>query len=236
MKKKKDIAIGIVGVGRLGSVIAQKLSSNFEVLVADKAKFRAVALSKVTAVRVATLSGIFGKSDVLLLVVPPEQMVTLVKKYHKYLKAGAVVVNLATGVPTVVLRKVIGRKKMVDVVGMKMIGQAHALALGFEVCFVFAAEDEKLFTKLKKIFAVLGRVVRGDEKFVAKINAQATKYGLSLAMRLVKLSKDYALLKKPIDNAVKTVALGTVLDYPPAKDNKYIKQMLKAMKGDDYLL
>jgi len=223
------ITVGIVGIGRLGTALANKFSSETDLLLADKVNKKAVNLANAISAKAVKLSDIFNKSEVLIIAVPPDQIIPLIRKYAKLLRPNTIVVNMATSVSTSEVEQVINRKD-VKIVGLKMVGQAHALSLGMKAVFVSSAKDKKSISVLRKLFSTFGMIITGDEMKAGEINAIATRFGLSLAIGLRDRLKKICNSEDIINAAIKTVAVGTILDYPLQEPNEYINQRLKELK------
>lgn len=223
------IKVGIAGIGRLGTVLANKFSPKADLLLADKASKKAVKLSKVISAKAVGLSDVFIRSDVLIIAVPPDQIIPLIRKYGKLLRPNTIVVNMATSVSTSEMERIINRKDVI-IMGLKMVGQAFALSLGMKTVFVSSAKGKKNISVLRRLFSPFGIIITGDEMKVSEINALATRFGLGLAIGLRDRLRKICDSEDVINAAIKTVAVGTILDYPPKGFNEYIDKQLKALK------
>jgi len=224
----KRITVGIIGVGRFGQAIAHRLPPNINLLLADKLSHRASKLASELSAKSKTVRETFLKSDVVLLVVPPSEVCSLVEKYSMIMKSKTVLVNMATSVKTDKVQKKLKRKD-IKVIGAKAVGQAYAISKGSRAFFILSASDPYLVIMLKFLFGSIGKVVIGDEMLADKINAEATRFGLRLAIDLRKQLEKICSSKEIIDVAIKTVAVGTAQDYLPNESNEYIEKRLNEL-------
>lgn len=215
-------------MGRLGQVIARRLPPNVNLLLADKVIARANALASELSAKAKTVEDVFLKSDVVLLLLPPSDICSLVKEYSRTMKSNAVLVNMATSVATQEVQKQIKRKD-IRVVGAKLIGQAYAILKGCEAIFILSTGEACVVDLLKYLFSSIGKVIVGDEMLAERINTEATRFGLRLAIDLRKQLEKICSSKEIIDVAIKTVAVGTIQDYPPNEPNEYIDERLKEL-------
>lgn len=224
----RRIAVGIIGVGRLGQAVARRLPQDINLLLADKKTNLAKKLAIELSAKAKKVVEIFSKSEVVLLIVPPSDICPLVRKYNKVIKPGAVLVNMATSVMTDKVQKEVQRKD-IKIVSAKVIGQAYAISRGDKAVFILSKKDPFVIKILKRLFGSIGNVVVSDERLVEKINAKATHFGLRLVLGLRKQLKKICHSEEIIDVAIKTVAAGTIRDYHPGKHNDYIIDRLKEL-------
>lgn len=224
------ISVGIVGIGRFGQAIARRLPSDINLCLADKASSRARRLAKELSASAVSVREVFSKSDVVLLILPPLSICPLVRKYSPAMKPNAILVNMATSVKTDRVRKTIQRKD-IKIIGAKPVGQAYAISRGYKAMFISSTRKSPLLDLLKYLFASIGKVIVTDEMLAEKINAEATRAGLCLAIDLRKKLKKIYCSKEIIDVAVNTVAVGTIQDYPLKEYNPYIRKILKELRS-----
>lgn len=227
-KKSKKLTVGIVGVGRMGEAIAQRLPKDINLLLADKDVNRTKKLARVLSARAKSVRETFLESDAVLLIVPPASIYPLVKKYNDIMKSNALLVNMATSIQTDKVRREIKRKD-VKVVGAKVVGQAYAILKGDKAAFLLSTNEPSAVNLLRYLFDSIGKVIVCDEMLAEKINNEATRFGLRLAIDLRKQLEKICTSEDLIDVAIKTVAAGTIQDYPPNGSNEYIEERLKEL-------
>lgn len=229
-----SITVGIIGGGRLGKAIAKKLPKEITLLVADKRITQAKKVAHEAGGIRKTVKEVFEKSNVVLLVVPPSEICPLVKKYYMRMRPNAILVNMASSVATSDVSMLVKRQDL-KVVGAKVIGQAYAISQGYKAIFVLTTPNHLIYEKLKYLFGSIGKVFIGDEMIVAKINDEATCFGLKLVIDLRKRLKTICPSQEMIDVAIKTVAVGTILDFLSHEPNEYITERLKELCQEEQM-
>jgi pyrroline-5-carboxylate reductase len=221
--------VGVVGVGYLGRVLAARLASHRQVLVTDKVPSRARDLAAQTPVAAVDPEELFRTAKIVVLVIPPAEVIPLLRKQGNRLQPGAVVVNMASSLATREVALILAHRE-VEVVGLKLLGQAYALSLGLKVLFLYCYGGNGLHPLVADLFSPLGEVVPGDEKTVEVVNDLSTRFGLAMYLQLERQLEEYQLTPEMKEVAIKAVAVGTILDFPPRAENDYISKRLDQVR------
>ncbi|MBV6702051.1 NAD(P)-binding domain-containing protein [Kitasatospora aureofaciens] len=220
--------VAVVGLGRLGSVLADRLAERFTVLLHD-------ADPKVARQVAADLSlpdmeprELLAAADTVLLCVPPQDTARALRRLAALagqLGRRPLFVNLATSVPTHELPEV-----GLEVVGLKPVCQFTAVALGLKTVLVTSAP--RRITLLRTLAADLGEVVLGPEEVVGPANRAATKAALRACADLATELTGRGLPAEMVQAAIRNVLVGTALDYPPADTNPYTRSVLDELAAE----
>lgn len=146
----KEKAIGIIGFGNMGSAIAQRLKSDYEILVFDKDKDKTNNLSGINVAN--TIIDLVNKVDSIILAVKPQDFDIVLNEIKDYVK-GKLIVSIAAGISTGYIEKYLGEEKVVRVmpnIGAK-IGEAES-----SLCKGKSAKDKDL-NFAKELFNCLGK-------------------------------------------------------------------------------
>lgn len=218
--------IGIIGIGRLGSQIAKKLTPQHGVIITDKSFDKARQRSKTLGITHLSVERLVQQSDITILTVPPKEVTPLLITMHDDFKSDSIVVNMATSIDTKTLSDCVSRKD-IRIVGMKPVTHAYGISQGLPTVFISSYDDQSVVEELADLLKPIGHVIRGDEMVVSDINATATDYALRLCIGLMRDLKQAGIHDdKVIEAALKSVAAGTILDYPPEMPNYYIEERL----------
>jgi len=223
---KRRVVVGIAGAGRMGEAIARRLPQNTKLILSDRIKKKAQKVAREVKAKTETNEKLFSRSDIILLLVPPSEVIPLVKRSGGFIKKGAILVNMATGISTAKVRKAAGRRD-IRVIGAKPVGQWRALSKGEGAVFILSGRGPSASRPLMRLLRSMGKVVSGDDALAGRINRLATRYSLSAAARLRKRLKKMGVTEDMINAALKNVAAGTIQDYPPKGKNEYISSLLK---------
>ena len=223
---KRGVVVGIAGAGRMGEAIARRLPRDTKLILSDRIKKKAEKVAGEVKAKAETNEKLFSRSDIILLLVPPSKVIPLVKRSGGFIKKGALLVNMATGISTAGVRRATGRRD-IKVIGAKPVGQWRALSKGEDAVFILSGATPSASGPLMRLLKSMGKVVSGDDALAGRINKLATRYGLRAAAGLRKHLKKMGATKDVIDAALKNVVAGTIQDYPPKGKNEYISSILK---------
>jgi pyrroline-5-carboxylate reductase len=226
--------IGIVGCGFLGMTLCRRLVRNARIRIADCDSRRTLAVAVETGATASSVDAVFRKSSIVLLVVPPDAVIPLVQEYSGRMRRGALLLNLASDAPSAEAVTAI-RGPGVRLVGVKLVGQATAIACGRSAVFIVAEGDQDCVPALQCLFGTLGVFVCADESVVTKVNATATRAAIRLATALRADLRALDLPRDIVCAAVNNVAAGTLLDYPHRLDSPYMRARYAEVLGDTQL-
>ena len=220
-----DIKVGVVGVGKLGKVIAKKIPSDISLYVCDLNEEKAKLVSSEVGCLFAKTEEVIKNCDYLFLALPPNVMVQFCIENSVVFKQDSVLLNLATSVDTNEIIQNIARED-ISVIGTKPVCQSTALERGHKVIFITSSDNLKQQEIIQSLIVNMGTIHMGDEMVVREINEIATQKALKLIIdvknELCKLGIEECI----VENAIRTVAVGTLLDYPYKEINGYISNLL----------
>jgi pyrroline-5-carboxylate reductase len=217
--------IGIVGVGRLGTVLAARLNMIGPILVHDldpAAERRACRLPGIT---VSSMSEMAARVDVVLICTPDNAIVGLLEELAMAELARPVYAILATAI-TAERWAEIAHISRLRVVAVKVIGQFTAIECGLPALFVTESKDKTAVSILRNVLSGLGPLVQGPEDMVRHINRLAATQALIAGRLLNEYCRSLELPTAWAEAAVKNVLVGTLLDYPPHPDNGYTNAIM----------
>lgn len=221
-------AVGIVGVGRLGAVLARRLRERRPVLVDDvrpEAVKRACALS---GARAGSLAEMGSTCELVLLCIPARATEEVLRRAAACGLARPIYACIATDFA---VEPLAAELSALTIVGLKLVGQFTAIDHGLRVLFVTACDHPAVNARVREILVDVGTVVTGPEGAVRALNRAATEAALRFGEAL---TTELARTGAPgvwIDAAIKSVAVGTLLDYPPEPDNSYTSTILAAIRA-----
>jgi len=221
-------SVGILGVGRMGLAIAERLAKHHRLLLADRNAQRLRLAADRTGALTCAHPRQFGAADLVLVLVPANWAVRAVQTCARHLRPDAVLVNMVTALDTATLRASTGRRD-VHFVAAKIVGQADALRLGVESVFIVSGDDAPSYNRVVDVLRPLGRILPGDEVLVRRINELATRAALNCIFQLHRQLRGIGAHRAVIKAAIKSVVIGTLLEYPPAPANPYILKLVRRL-------
>lgn len=222
MKEK----IGIVGLGRLGDNLAKYFPAETELFVCDRDASTALSCAAKYHRICKELEHIVEELDYIFICVPPAEVIGLFEKYADRIKRNAVVINMATSVDSEELAKVFENRRW-EIVPLKPIAEGCALSRGLKGVFITSPKALAYVEKLSYLFHNMGDIILGKEMEVQQINETATAFALKFYHDLAEELSRFSIPGEGINAAIKSVAVGTILDYPPNRHNYYIDQIKK---------
>lgn len=148
--------IGIIGYGNMGSAIAERIKSEYEVIVFDKDNTKTKNLSGINvAVSVADLA---KQAAVILLAVKPQDFEVVLSEIKDYVK-NKLIISIAAGKTTGAIEKILGQARVVR--AMPNIGAKIAEAESV-LCKGKSASGEDLDFS-QKLFDCIGKTWKMEE-------------------------------------------------------------------------
>lgn len=202
--------IAVIGLGRMGALVAQRLPQSVEKLLIDRDPERAEAAAGQFGGTAAAPAGA-AEADVLLFVLPAEATADAVAEAAAIVKPGALLVNMATNgaIPPGLAE---GRPDA-SFVEAKIIGHAGAMRAGAQGIVVAGVGDGAVLDTLRFLLSGLGRVEPGDPALVPLVNTVGSSEGIRAA---VGCRKQLAALRVPeewADTVISVVCAGTMAAY-----------------------
>lgn len=202
------ICTAVVGAGRMGSVIAGQLPEDTQKIIIDidleKARRLADRVGGTASEKVESAA----EADLAAVVLPTPVVAQTVGRLLDVLKAGALILNMATTarIDPVLLEK----NRSVPLVDAKIIGHAASISKGEPGIVVVDCDDADRFDLIRSQLPGFGRVVQGDASMVAQINTIASTEGIRAAVAVRKQLAALDVDRRWIDVAVRTVLAGTI--------------------------
>jgi hypothetical protein len=221
--------VGILGAGRLGRALANRISPRLRTAISDCDSGAAVS-----GLPFHDPPGLAERCDVILVCVPPSQVAAAIASCSH---PGPVYLNMATSVRTSALASD-PRLGGLTIAGFKPICQYLAIGSGAPTVFVTSAAAK--LQLLREVAGDLGPVTLVSEiaeDAVGAVNRIATLAALRACTALDAELRDgtdpgvAALAGTPgvVAAAISNVLAGTALDYPPDPANPYIAALLQTL-------
>jgi pyrroline-5-carboxylate reductase len=219
-------SIGVVGVGRLGRSLCLRLRDRFDVYVHDRDIRMGKQFAKQNGLQFRYLGELSSAVEAIVLCVPANEVPAVLRCLELGDDAPPPCLDTATALDTTALADELALER-VRVLGCKPIGQFVAIRYGLPCVFVTAsvAEDEQAL--LRAVAGPLGEVLAGDEAKVGEINRVATELALRFCVAFDEALQELGAEPAWRRSALRSVAVGTILDFPPRGDNGYATELLE---------
>lgn len=189
----KNKTIGIIGFGTMGSAIADRIKSKYQVLVFDKDKEKTKGLRGIKIA--SSVIDLVNESEVIILAVKPQDFESVLKEIKDFVK-DKLVVSIAAGKRTKDIENILGNVRVVRVMPNIEIMIGRGLAFICKGKFVKNGD----ISFVRTLFNYMGktRVLTED-----KINDATAISGSRLAYYCAEIEKkkiDYHNVPKNIEN------------------------------------
>lgn len=156
--------IGIIGVGNMGSAIAERIKFRYQVLVVDKDKTKATALHGVTVYQ--NISDLVFDSEVLLLAVKPQNLKGLLMDI-KDLVGNKLILSIAAGINTSFIEAILGRVRVIRAMPNLAVRVGRGITC---ICLGAYAQNRDLQFGVR-FFSFLGKVLVLEEEMMDAVTA-----------------------------------------------------------------
>ena len=201
---------GIIGAGRMGKILAERLATQHEVFIYDADPAVAEASAQALGLRAST--DLAGKAaDTLVLAVPDAAVKPCIEMLLVQ-QTTAMVFSVATNISREMLAEMAGAS--LRALNVKIIGHAGEMGRGGQPVIVVDEADPALAAVVAELFAPVGSVVVAEADLVKTINVIATEQALKAAVAI-----EQALCaagiddRKMMDGALSVVAPGVLKAY-----------------------
>jgi 3-hydroxyisobutyrate dehydrogenase-like beta-hydroxyacid dehydrogenase len=172
--------VGIVGTGRMGRNLAERMSTRHEVVLYDSEPAAARAVADSLQVRSA---GSLAEMDVaaFVLAVPDSAVKACVDRLVE-LQTPTLILSVATNISREILREIAGDKA--NCLNVKIIGHAGEMSRGAQPVIVIDQGRPDQVEIAWQLFEPVGNVVVGEADLVKTINVIATQQALKAAVEI----------------------------------------------------
>lgn len=181
-KENEFMKIGVIGTGRMGRILAERMRAEHEVLLYDKDPNAASAAAVSLQLNVLP-SMVEVDVGALVLAVPETEVKGCMELLLKH-EITAMVFSVATNISREILMKMSGGK--VRCLNVKIIGHAGEMSRGARPVVVVDQGEAELVEVAGQIFGLVGSIVMGDADMVKQINLIATQEALRAAVAIEK--------------------------------------------------
>jgi len=220
--------IGLVGVGRMGGVLARRLAGQVELCLFDRNTEQMNLVAEELNVGVAHSLEDMVKMKKIILAVPDHEVVSCLKVFNQ-IDTPITVINIATNVAQPMLEKMAASH--VKCICIKLIGHADEIALGQKPVIIVNEFPTDLVPEMIEIFQMVGHVLVGRADVVHFINNIAAEKALEAAVGIeVALKQQNIIEPMIIKSAIKQVAAGILKAYADGNMGPFAREIVQSVK------
>ena len=222
--------VGIIGAGRMGKKLSERLSGRHEVFLYDADPAAAQATALALGLRASTdLAG--ESADALVLAVPDAAVRPCIEILLAQ-QATATVFNVATNISREMLAEMAGTS--LRALNVKIIGHAGEMGRGGQPVIVVDAIDQELAAVAAELFAAVGSVVVANADVVQTINVIATEQALRAAVLLEQALRTAGIENwEMIHGALSMVAPGVIKAYAEDDLGPFARKIIAALREEE---
>lgn len=190
------LRIAILGGGVMGETLAAgflaRLQPTPSVVISEKRPERAAELVDRLGVRIASMADAVAEADVVVLAVKPQDFRAMLAELAPSLRAGALVVSIAAGIPTSVMEELLPGAAVVRVMPNTPARINRGVA-GISAGSACTEADLDLAARLMESVGVVVRVPESLQDAVTAVSGSGPAYVFYLAEAMIAAGVDMGL-------------------------------------------
>lgn len=221
--------IGLVGIGRMGEVLAKRLAKHRELCLFDRNTEQMNKIAKELTVSTAANLEEIAKMENIILAVPDHEVVSCIKVFNQ-MKQPLTVINIATNVSQHLLEGIAAPH--VRCICIKFIGHADEMALGEKPVIIINEFPADIVPQMIDIFQPVGQVLVGKADLVYTINTIAAEKALEAAVGIEERLKQKNITNQVmVKSAIKQVAAGILKAYADGNMGPFAREIVHSVKN-----
>jgi pyrroline-5-carboxylate reductase len=221
--------IGIVGIGRMGRVLAVRLAEAAELTLYDVKLDQLAEVAAATGAKAGASLEEAVLGDAVILALPDREVIDCLKELNQIRHSPITVINVATNVAQSVLEHTAAPH--VRCISAKFIGQAGEMAAGARPVIVVHEKPEELVALTVEIFSHVGDVLTGNSDVVTTINTIAAEKAIEAAVLIEESLRMKGFSNPAIaKSAIGQVAAGIVKAYAADNLGPFAREIVHSVK------
>lgn len=204
--------VGLLGCGKMGSVIAKKLPDDMEKVIVDRNIEKLKKLSEIIKYEYSCNINSLSTCDIILVVLPENAVNQNIEEICKIAKQNSIVLNMSTNGK--VDENIKAKYKNINIIETKIIGQSTMIDKFNQPCaIIIGSDDEEIIEKIKNVFKNFPYVEKGDVEKVPLAVSSATRQAIITCMDLKEKLNNLDIDKSWQEALFKTVLGGTINSF-----------------------
>ncbi len=219
--------ISVIGAGRMGRILAARMSAEHEVSVFDANRQDAIAVAESLKLKVIDSLAEMD-ADAVVLAVPDSSVGLCINELQKNLKRWNVF-SVATNISREMLAAMPGEN--VRCLNVKIIGHAGEMNRGSQPVIVIDNGDNEMVQMAQQIFGLVGKVLCGEADQVKQINSVATEEALKAAVEIERILTAAGIVDPElIRGALSQVGPGVLRAYAEDDLGPFARNIVNAIR------
>lgn len=221
--------IGLVGIGRMGRVLAELLAEHVELYVFDRNIEQMNRVAKELTISTVTSLEDMAAIETIILAVPDREVISCIKVFNQQ-ERPITVINIATNVGQHMLSQMAAPH--VKCICVKFIGHADEMALGLRPVIIVNKSPAEVVPLAVEIFQLVGQVLIGTADLVYTINTVAAEKAIVAAVEIEEALKQKNIIDPIIvKSAISQVAAGIIKAYADGDLGPFAREIAHSVKS-----
>lgn len=225
-----EFTVAVLGAGRMGTFIGGQLPKNLTRIVIDKDEAKAKELADSIGSAYSASYDALKDTDVIIMVLPKPVIAPAARELVGVAKAGAVVLNMATGAAAA--EATVKSHPQLRFVDAQIIGHAKSMMEGAPGYAVVNTQEPEVLEKARYCLPGFAKVVPGDSSLVAKINKIGSGEGIAAAVKVRKLLRQCEIPDDWADIVIYTVCAGTMRSYVQGDLGEFARKLADQLEAE----
>lgn len=204
----------LIGVGRMGRLIANSLASDVDLVLAGRDLSRIDRVAREVGARTASLAAPLEDAEAVILALPTEATGKVLAEIAPRLPARTIVINVATAVLRKDLQQFVPGDRLA---AAKFVSHYYDMEAGGKSLIVVEAGTPETEERTRRLMGSCGPVVAGQEEWVLAANRLAAEEGVRASIRMQHRLRAAGVPESIISQAVTGVAVGCIRAFMDGK-------------------
>ena len=223
-----NMKVGLIGLGRMGQILAKKIAGQAELCVFDRGEGRARRLADQLGVSAADRLADIARREAVILALPDQEVLRCIQYFNR-LSQPLAVISVATNVSQQALEE--AARPPVRCISVKFIAHAGEMALGAEPVIIVNEKPEELAEIAADLFSAVGRVIVGRSDMVSSVNIAAAEAALTAAVQIEENLRLQGITDEFIvKSAIRQVAAGILKAYANNDLGPFARKVVQSLK------
>lgn len=223
-----QVKIGLVGIGRMGRVLAGLLAGQVDLVIFDRNIEKVEKAAEELSVSTADSLEEMAELGIVILALPDPEVVNCIKIFNSINK-NVIVINIATNASQDMLNSI--ADSHVKCICAKFVGHAGEIALGHSPVIIVNQFPVELVAQTVEIFQLVGQVIIGKADLVYTINTVAAQKAIEAGVAIEEVLKQNGVSDPGIiKSAIGQVAAGVMKSYADGTLGPFAREIVQSVK------
>ncbi len=223
--------IGLIGIGRMGRVLAGLLAGQVDLVIYDRNIEKMKKAADELNVSIGDSFEEMADLGIIILALPDQEVVNCIRIFNSINK-NVNVINIATNASQDMLNSI--ADSHVSCICAKFVGHAGEIASGHSPVIIVNPFPVALVGKTVEIFQFVGQVIIGEADIVYTINTVAAQKAIEASVAIEEALQQKGITDPGIiKSAIGQVAAGVMKSYAEGNLGPFAREILQSVKHEN---